>query len=558
LSVALVFVAGMAVVVPTAKGDVPPAVQEHVDSVTQAVRSGTPVPQELCDEICERIRAAEQSTTRPKPTIQRRIWQQLRTLRARIGNIPKLRVLGPIGLGVTAGYAGWKIVGWTNAKFLRLGIPAATSEDTQRLMPSPAQSYYFPGVYTPDEQGWVWNYVKWGESNFAYNPNAENCPGYGPPSEFTLLPADPTFPPVCNQPGGGVAWAPEDALEAWGPAEDYTDQPYDYSSEAPPDPGFPSNRAGILDELGNPDYPDLNPWLDHHAGGTSEDPTAEYVSLPACSGLTFAPCAELYRDEGFTGTIEHAYASFDDADVSKAEGEVLEQNPDAGSRVDVTSTVTIKTNPVGSDMPAIVPEMEPAPGEPAEDYEQKVTDLGFSRVAIEDASDPNLDYEPDTAVDVSPDPGTRTRRDTEVTIYSNPRTDDEDDPRCDTSVPFDPGPGSNRFAEFDTFIGIDPRVIAPPGPINLHWGNLSWGYRHIAKEHGWDGNDRRDTQFAFDSVVPIPARYPGSYAFHYFYAKDTLPCTRRVVVQFEPGPDDAGRPKHIITSFAYEGWYVGG
>ncbi len=90
--------------------------------------------------------------------------------------------------------------------------------------------------------------------------------------------------------------------------------------------------------------------------------------------------------------------------------------------------------------------------------------------------------------------------------------------------------------------------------IRLLWGDKGWGFQHIAIGHGWTSADDALTERALRDTSPLPDS-DTSYRFYVYYTDSStrIRCTRKVVVEFKH-PSYAPLPKHIITSFSYEGW----
>jgi hypothetical protein len=266
-----------------------------------------------------------------------------------------------------------------------------------------------------------------------------------------------------------------------------------------------------------------------------------------------------FRDAGFTGTLTREDASFEAADVTKPAAAVLETRPGRGAEVYVDESVVIRTNPDDPDMPRLIPELATAPGEQAVAYAERRAQLGLGNVQLETAGTTDLDYSTDTAVSVTPVPGSRVRTTTALVVYRNPPVlYSESSGGCHGPAGPDPGARPDPLEEIQTFSGYNPMTGAS-ADIKLRWGNENWGYQHISASHGWDAlEDPGLTQIALGDPAAVPVlSHPGSYDFYYFYLKGALECTRRVTVQFQPRPgtQEVSRgPKYITNSFSYEGW----
>lgn len=91
-------------------------------------------------------------------------------------------------------------------------------------------------------------------------------------------------------------------------------------------------------------------------------------------------------------------------------------------------------------------------------------------------------------------------------------------------------------------------------PINLHWGEKYWGYRHIQKDHGWGPLDSADVGSALLlDRAPVPDARPNAYRYYYMYTDGGTQCTRKVVVDFTHHAQEV-QQRDVITSFAYPGW----
>ena len=107
--------------------------------------------------------------------------------------------------------------------------------------------------------------------------------------------------------------------------------------------------------------------------------------------------------------------------------------------------------------------------------------------------------------------------------------------------------------------------------VYLHWGQTRWepalegwsgerrnidewdgfGYRHIVAKHGWGSLDLTETEEALAKATPTEGGVPDEWVYDWPVSGS---CTRRVVVDFEPGKigeieDPEGRG--IVTSFNF-------
>jgi hypothetical protein len=110
--------------------------------------------------------------------------------------------------------------------------------------------------------------------------------GFVPPLPFTDESAGLSNS-FCGTPSGNYpvfvhyAYAPEDALSAKGPIDDYSTQPYDYQTAAPPDPGVATVTDRIRSELESDNYPTLNQKYEYELGTPNAcDPVEPFVCNP--------------------------------------------------------------------------------------------------------------------------------------------------------------------------------------------------------------------------------------------------------------------------------------
>lgn len=378
----------------------------------------------------------------------------------------------------------------------------------------------------------------------------------------------------------GVTYGTDAAIQPTSPPEDYNGQ--DTSSppsggtrstpgEADPGTGPSTTEAEKIGAAPTPgadgkpqhSYPFLHQWYGHQFRPNQfpDDPTTPEIetgakTVPDCAGDSYAACVQRLRAAGFDGSVTRQDATLEAADLTKPADAVLALDPAAGSEVRSGAAFTITTNPGQDDMPVLVPR----PG--AEDafniFEASVIGTGLLALR-EDLPAPDYNYAPDQVVSVDPPGGTRVRRRSEVRVTTNPRDalDDQSDNRCESSAKEDPGtaPGSDKYTVKRRFTGRDPRE-ASDQEIRLLWGDAGWGFRHIAMRHGWTSADDTLTERALRDTSPWP-QTETAYRYYAMYVDSSTGarCTRKVVVEFKH-ESYAPLPKHIITSYSYEGWQV--
>ena len=462
-------------------------------------QSPQPIPSEY-DPVLEaeqHIRAEQAAlppTSSEAKSIWRRGWEVIKGARL----APAVRVLGEVGLGVSTAEVGWKIGSGINAKLLHLGLPG--SDDPTALNPrlkfKTAGTVLHPSHVMPYD-GWVWVFdtACCNEINhwFEYtDPLADKC------SHFVVEPPQ-DWGEIFRTVGSSECW------RGW--FEDPETAPTNTLSAIAPE-----------DELVAP-----GPIEDYY-----DQPYVYQAPAPAAPPRT---------------TVEEGI----EQDLSAPENELLTQwlNYQLGSPGE--------RDPV--DDGVNVPRPELAPGKQGEAFLQTLEELGLNNVRIKVLSDPDLDpaYDEGAVVEVSPPPGTAVHPEDKITVTVNRTGNRANNGECDRGDHQDPG-GADPFLLLDTFVGRDPDQAMASTDVPFRWGD-TWGYRHIATKHGWDGSqDRSDTQAALFDPAPAPDM-PGSYQFYFFYlGPNRIPCTRRAIARFDLNP---GEPavRGIINSFAYPGWY---
>ena len=211
-----------------------------------------------------------------------------------------------------------------------------------------------------------------------------------------------------------------------------------------------------------------------------------------------------------------------------------------------------------------IPEPALAPGEDADDYESRLEGAGLTDPNIKYKVLSNPDFDPNFAegavVRVSPPPGTYVQPGQEITVTVNRTALRPNDGSCRNSSPTLTGPSADPFEELEPFSAENPATGATD-PVWLRYGAEGWGYQKIRSKHGWTRTYENSTQ-SLDTkhtslALADPAPHldqPGSYQFYYFYLKDRLPCTRRVIARFDIKEHET-QVRGIINSFAHPGWF---
>lgn len=209
------------------------------------------------------------------------IWKSIRTISVRSALSTPLRRIGTVVLAEATFGLGWKIGSGINAKFLKIGIPpeapivAQTNEKmTFRQAGSTAPLWYTAPL---PEDGWYWshnagsNYSRQHTTEYLTNAGTR-CYSATPPADFTVYQLPMTSTSCAQTPGSGraVAYIAENDLDAPGPIEPYTNQPYDRSYAAPPAPQQSAVEQAIETELDLPENMDFVQWLNYELGSPGE------------------------------------------------------------------------------------------------------------------------------------------------------------------------------------------------------------------------------------------------------------------------------------------------
>jgi hypothetical protein len=305
-----------------------------------------------------------------------------------------------------------------------------------------------------------------------------------------------------------------------------------------------------------------------HAMDPENGPPDPYASVPvpSCSGVSYATCVGRLNDAGFINVTRHN-AGLEDADLGKAADEVLSLSPPAGTSHDTDTEVEVHTNPAEADMPIVVPSFASAPGEDADAFTARLTDMGFSP----EQTTTTLDFAPGAVEGTSPEPGTKLHRGDEVkvAVRTDPNNDCEDH---GTNADPDDSRGWKPLtrAQFDDAPDPpQPFLDGQGNEVHLRWGATlqtsridkstgrpvlwdGWGFRHIAAKHGWNADDIAQTQAAL-LLLPTPAGWAGG---KYYWGPPrrvgSFVCVRKVVVDTNTFtmPDGSGElAKGIVTSY---------
>jgi hypothetical protein len=233
------------------------------------------------------------------------LWRQVRTITVKAALSTPPRALGVLGLAVGTFEVGWKVGSGINAKFLRIGLP-----DPPAPKASPAQGtlWFKNAGYTSSfndaplpADGWLlhWWYgsSQWSAVNLSHGWGHACAYLTGPPADFNVLPGFATvgwceLPPVPVE----SYWLEENALEAAGPIEDYTGQPYTKSAGAPTPPPQATVEQSIDNELAKPENSLLRQWLNYQLFSPGEtDPLG--IELPNPE-IEFIELDRHFRDHG--------------------------------------------------------------------------------------------------------------------------------------------------------------------------------------------------------------------------------------------------------------------
>jgi hypothetical protein len=281
------------------------------------------------------------------------------------------------------------------------------------------------------------------------------------------------------------------------------------------------------------------------------------ITVPDCTGLTYDPCVQLFRDAGATGSFTRQFATFDGADLTKPAGTVLQLSaPSPGQRMRTADDVTITTNPLSADMPVAVP--APMPDEQYANYAARLTALQLQPIR-QDVNESDFFYYPDTVLS-APD---RTLQTAPVPVNTNPPGTDNDTTgsQCRRSASFtEPNTTIDPYTVKQSFSALNlPDVPLRWGRYDAATNRGNFGYRKIAAKHGWSLADQTDTTKALTTpdVYYQEKDTQGNpittWRYYYWYKVKSVWCTRKVVVQTRLLSNFDGRPMGIITSFAIDG-----
>lgn len=253
----------------------------------------------------EQILRQRQAALPPSNPQAPSLWQRIRGVTGKTGLSKPLRALGTIGLAVGTLEVGWQIGSGINAKFLKLGVPPATDGpdyyrwDRIRWLEANSREYY--GAFYPAQDGWVIE-LKQTCCNYSEVDRWFGAPctfsGFVPPDPFVTQGPAPAAA-TCWTPDGPSpidvywGWAPENALGAPGPIEDYTNQPYGLWSPAPATPPQTTVEESIENELEQPENDLLLDWLNYQLGApNAEDPVG---NGPPNAGIEFIDFEEHFE-----------------------------------------------------------------------------------------------------------------------------------------------------------------------------------------------------------------------------------------------------------------------
>jgi hypothetical protein len=95
----------------------------------------------------------------------------------------------------------------------------------------------------------------------------------------------------------------------------------------------------------DPDYKQLEAWLNSVLGGGQANPRDSTIPAPTCTGVTAATCSSRLRDAGFSGDINTEVVSADDAVMEQPAGEVVDTEPVLSTYLPETGILTLFVNP---------------------------------------------------------------------------------------------------------------------------------------------------------------------------------------------------------------------
>jgi hypothetical protein len=273
------------------------------------------------EQILRSHQASLPTSSPEAKSILRRGWDVLTKERL----APRPGPLFGLALAPVAFEVGWKIGSGINAKLLRLGLPGSDdpSITNPRLQFVGAGTALYTNHIMPYD-GWVFTFDtpccnginQWGEY---VHPDTDKC------SKFIVQPPDDwgEIGEILRSFNNAQCWrgwfedpptaptntlsaiAPENAVVAPTPAEDYTDQPYTYETPAPTPPPQTTVEQGIEDELAKAENELLRDWLNYHLGApNAQDPVG---NGPQNASIRFDRFEEHFADHG------HQFPEYSDA-----------------------------------------------------------------------------------------------------------------------------------------------------------------------------------------------------------------------------------------------------
>ena len=332
---------------------------ERQDTVNRLIYSQSPqtIPPSYdpVREAEEILRQQQRTLPASKPEVPS-LWRQVRTITVRSALSTAPRALGVIGLAAGTFELGWKMGSGINAKFLRIGLPdppAPKTSPAQGTLVFKNQGFTSSLNNAPlPADGWL---LHWWYGNSQYTSvNLSHGWGHacayltGPPADFNVLPGFATvgwceLPPVPVE----SYWLEENALEAAGPIEDYTGQPYTKSTGAPTPPPQATVEQSIENELAKPENGLLRQWLNYELGSPGErDPVGGGVNVPqpaVAPGEGAETFVEELEELGLTN-IKVKVLSNPDFDPAYNEGAVVRVSPAPGTHVVPGTEIEVTAN----------------------------------------------------------------------------------------------------------------------------------------------------------------------------------------------------------------------
>jgi hypothetical protein len=346
--------------------------------------------------------------------------------------MPALRVIGTIGLAVTAFEVGWQIGTGVNHYFhLSGGVGTSggvTGITYQWKFSSDWGAVMSSGYGVPHAPGWILDsltancgaeYDAPGQSHTdcssAQNTQAGVIASTAGATTYALSPA--------NSPRNSrVYWLGESAMEAAvsrapESSSAYTAEPtklsaYTYTQPTLTTTDLANARATLgapvatrdattgvyKDASGNPlstgqvvAQLDYNCRIDSsYCAGGANDPTgaggplADTFSMPNCVGLAYAACTSALTAAGFTGTAAYTQLTLATAVTTSSAGTVITQPSPPTTTLPKTGTITFTRNP--DVMPVLLP--QPELNETYDQYKTRLITLGWLGVATFLALDP--------------------------------------------------------------------------------------------------------------------------------------------------------------------------